>query len=150
MEFEIRKVSAQAPVLQKMADKDKWAYKEKWTCHVRTKRDGTLKVTIDPGYWTDLASVPKALRGAFDNGSGEYGVLIASQVHDMFYSTHYMSKDFADSLFYALLRHYGMSWAKAKAYYLVVAWFGDKAWEAISDDQLVEDRKLCTFKWLDR
>jgi hypothetical protein len=145
--MKVRSVEASAPLLRKLPSGDKWEYAELWSCRIHLKGEGVLAVRIAPGYWTDLASVPKALRGAFDNGSGDFGVLIASQVHDMLYSTHYLSKDFSDELFRLLLRFYKMSAFKAWLYYEAVALFGASAWEA-SDLDLNADRALCALDWL--
>lgn len=145
--MKIVKVETKAPALRKLPKSGFWEYAELWSCKVFLKGEGVLVFRIAPGYWTDLASVPKALRGAFDNGSGDFGVLIASQVHDMLYSTHWTSKDFADELFHAVLRHYGMGSVKAWLYYQAVHLFGDKAWEA-SDLDLNADRALCALDWL--
>lgn len=143
----IKKVIASAPALQKLADRDKWAYAQDWECELAFSTCGTINIKIRKGYWTDLASVPRGLRGLFDNGSGEYGVLVASQIHDMIYSTHYFYKDMADELFFQLLRFYKMSYAKAKLYYLAVHWFGDKAWETLSPEEQERDQALCSVFW---
>ena len=145
--MKIVKVETKAPALRKLPKRNVWEYAELWSCRIHLKGEGVLQVRIAPGYWTDLASVPKALRGAFDNGSGDFGVLIASQVHDMLYSTHYLSKDFADELFRLLLRFYGVGYWKAWLYYEAVALFGRSAWEA-SDLDLNADRALCSLDWL--
>lgn len=147
--MKIRSVEAVAPSLRKLPKGDRWEYDSDWLAAIVLKGEGVIKITIKRGYWTDLASVPKALRGAFDNGSGSYGVLMASQVHDMLYSTHYMSKDFADNIFLALLRYYGMGCVKANLYYYAVKLFGDEAWEAAEAD-LEADCALCRFEWLAR
>lgn len=148
--MKISGVETAPPILRKLPKGDNWEYAAEWVCSVTLKGEGVLVVRIRPGYWTDLASVPKALRGAFDNGSGEFRVLVASQLHDMLYSTHYMSKDFSDALFHAVLRHYGMGSVKAWLYYQAVHLFGDKAWETISDAEMEADRRLCSFQWLAR
>lgn len=145
--MKIVKVETTAPVLRKLTKRDNWEYAAEWKAAIHMKDTGVLRLRILPGYWTDLASVPQALRGAFDNGSGDFGVLIASQVHDMLYSTHYLSKDFADTLFRLLLRYYKMSAFKAWLYYEAVALFGSSAWEA-SDLDLNADRALCALDWL--
>lgn len=145
--MKIVKVETKAPALRKLPEGNRWEYAELWSCRIHLKGEGVLAVRIAPGYWTDLASVPKALRGAFDNGSGDYAVLVASQVHDMLYSTHYLSKDFSDELFRLLLRFYKMSALKAWLYYEAVALFGRSAWEA-SDLDLNADRALCALDWL--
>ena len=143
----IKSVKACAPVLQKLADKDKWAYAADWECEIRWATCGAFHVKIRKGYWTDLASVPRGLRGLFDNGSGDYGVLVASQVHDMLYSTHYVSKDMADDLFHTLLRFFKMSCVKARLYYMAVHLFGDKAWETLSPEEQERDQALCSVFW---
>lgn len=138
-----------APALRKLPKRDHWEYAEDWSCAIYTRDEGVINIRIKKGYWTDLASVPRPLRGTFDNGSGEFGVLIASQVHDMMYATHWTSKDFADALFYDILRRYGMNRVKAWCYYKAVSWFGDSAWDVLSDEEMEKDRKLCSYKWLD-
>ena len=142
--MKIEKVECVAPALRKMPKKGVWEYAEDWMATIRLKGEGRLVFRIKAGYWTDLASVPKALRGAFDNGSAEYGVLVASQVHDCLYSSHYTSKDFADDIFLKLLRHYGMSRIKSYLYYSAVSLFGRSAWEGADE----EDRKFISFCWL--
>lgn len=134
----------------KMVENGKWEYVSKWDIEIVLHGSGVLRLSIRPPYWTDLASVPKALRGAFDNGSGEFGVLIASQVHDALYSTHYLSKTFSDDLFEQLLRYYGMGRAKARLYWLAVHLFGGSAWNVLSDEQMVNDRHLIDFHWDDK
>lgn len=147
--MKIVKVETTAPVLRKLTKRDNWEYAAEWKAAIHLKDTGVLRLRILPGYWTDLASVPQALRGAFDNGSGNYGVLIASQAHDLLYSTHYLNKDFADDLFHALLRFYGVGRVKAYMYYLAVHWFGDDPWER-TDTELDGDRQYCSLTWLDR
>lgn len=146
----IKTVIATAPALRKLPKRDHWEYAEDWDCVIHTEDEGVISIRIKKGYWSDLASVPRPLRGAFDNGSGEFGVLIASQVHDLLYSTHYLSKDFADTLFHDILRHYGMNRLKAWLYYQAVHLFGDDAWEVLSDDEMEKDRKLCSLHWADK
>lgn len=145
--MKIERIETKAPALRKLPKTGFWEYAELWSCKVFLRGEGVLVFRIAPGYWTDLASVPKALRGAFDNGSGDFGVLIASQLHDMLYATHYLSKDFADTLFRLVLRKYKMSAWKSWLYYEAVALFGDSAWEA-SDLDLNADRALCALDWL--
>jgi len=147
--MKISGVETAPPILRKLPNGDRWEYAELWSCRIHLKGEGVLAVRIAPGYWTDLASVPRALRGAFDNGSGDFGVLIASQVHDMLYSTHYVSKEFSDDLFRRVLRFYGMGSCKANLYYYAVRLFGGDAWNGNEDD-IEFDRKFCVFEWLDR
>lgn len=147
--MKISKVETAAPVLRKLTSRDHWEYVEEWKASIYLKGEGVVHLRILPGYWTDLASVPQALRGAFDNGSGSYGVLIASQAHDLLYSTHYLSRKFADNLFHALLRYYGVGAVKAWFYYQAVHLFGGEPWER-TDAELNGDRQFCRLTWLDR
>lgn len=147
--MKIRSVETEPPIMRKMTSGDKWEYVASWRCVIRTKKDGDLVARISPGYKTDLASVPKALRGAFDNGSGDFGVLVASQVHDLLYSTHYLSRTFADDLFYKLLRYFGVGCFKSFLYYKAVDLFGDGPWNK-PEMELDRDRQLCRIDWVDR
>lgn len=148
--MDLQHIETKSPTLQKLPNGGDWVYADVWKANIFLKNDGALYLCISPGYRTDLASVPRPLRGAFDNGSGEFGVLVASQVHDMLYSTHYLSKDFADTLFHDILRYYGMNRLKAWLYYQAVHLFGDEAWEVLSDDEMEKDRKLCSLHWADK
>lgn len=133
-----------APALRKLAKEfSVWEYAEPWAVDVVLKGEGAVRIEIAAGYWTDLASVPKKLRGTFDNGSGEFGVLIASQVHDALYSTHYLSKDFADTIFREMLIYFRIGKLKSWLYYEAVHLFGDRAWEH-SDES---DRKFVKLFW---
>lgn len=147
----IKNIKCTAPCLTKGLAKGLWEYHEPWQCEIQTD-SGVYSIIIMPGYWTDLASVPKAVRNIFDIGASEYGVLIASQVHDALYSTHYMSKDFADKIFYEILRYYGMNFVKANIYYKAVSWFGNNAWDDadIHVGQMEADKQLIMFKWNDK
>ena len=147
--MKIERIETKAPALRKMPNGGVWEYAELWSCRVVLKGEGVLVFRIAPGYWTDLASVPKALRGAFDNGSGDFGVLIASQLHDMLYATHYLSKDFADKLFRHVLRFYKMSAFKAWLYYEAVHICGSSAWEA-TETEIAGDSALCALDWADK
>ena len=144
MGIKIQRVNAIAPALRKMPRGGVWEYAEDWRAEIVLKEEGRLVFAIRRGYWTDLASVPKALRGAFDNGSGSYGVLLASQIHDCLYSSHYTSKDFADDIFLKLLRFYGVGVMKSYLYYSAVSLFGRSAWEGADEG----DRKFIAFSWL--
>ena len=144
MAMKIERVEAVAPALRKMPRGGVWEYAEDWKAEIVLNGEGRLIFRIKRGYWTDLASVPKALRGAFDNGSGSYGILLASQIHDCLYSSHYTSTDFADDIFLKLLRFYGAGTIKSYLYYSAVSLFGRSAWEGADE----RDRKFISFDWL--
>lgn len=145
--MKIRSIDCEPPILRKVPKKNYWEYAANWAVRIRTAKDGMITLTIQVGYWTDLASVPKALRGMFDNGSAEYGVLVASQIHDALYSTHYLSKELSDEIFYRALKYYKMNCAKAWLYYKAVSWFGDSAWEYHDETLAERDRELIRILW---
>ncbi len=149
MKVFVDRVLCDSPTI-KMVENGRWEYASKWDIEIVLHGSGVLRLAVHPPYWTDLASVPKAFRGAFDNGSWEFGVLIASQVHDALYSTHYLSRTFADDLFEQLLLYYGMKPIKARLYWLAVHLFGNGAWEVISEEQMATDRHLIEFHWDDK
>jgi hypothetical protein len=110
--------------------------------------------------------VPWFLRKPFDDGSGDYRVLIAALVHDMLYDTQWFTRDFADKLFHGMLkapiispdrpRGKGMGATKARMYYQAVHWFGGGPWNRHLEtmearEQIVKDRLLCPCPvWGDR
>jgi hypothetical protein len=134
--------------MRKRPERGEWEYSEHWECVLLTS-EGRIKVTVGKGYWTDLASVPQPLKGLMDNGSADYAVLIACQIHDVAYSTQYLSRPLADELFYLLLRNGGIGWVKAQAYYRAVRWFGEDAYED-GNDEIIHDRMLCKIYWTDK
>ncbi len=140
-------IRGDAPALRKRPTRGEWEYVSRWTCDLVTD-EGVLHYNVSPGYWTDLASVPQILKGLIDNGSADYGVLMASQMHDFAYSTHLISRPLADELFYLTLRYYKMGWLKAQAYYRAVSWFGEGPYEEC--DSMHTDRELCKLYWGDR
>lgn len=139
-----------APVMRKLPEGDLWEFVAPWSYGISLAGDGVLRLIIRPGYTTDLASVPRALRGIVDNGSGSYGVMIAAQVHDALYATHYLSREFADELFYALLRVFHVK--RARWYYWAVRLFGGGPWERQERRfaELDDAREKVMLFWMDR
>jgi hypothetical protein len=131
--------------MRKVPHKYDWEYSEPWECVLHTD-EGVITLKVDSGYRTDLASVPQALKGLMDNGSADYGVMIACQTHDVCYSTQYLSKELSDKMFYLILRYYGVSWLKAQLYYNAVRLFGDDAYY-LGNDEIEHDRILCRLFW---
>lgn len=140
-------VIAEAPTLKKLTKKDHWAVATFWECKLKLEV-GVMRITIREGWETDLASIPRLLRGLVDNGSGELGVLVGALVHDALYSTHYLSKETADKLFLGILRTMGVK--KARIYYLAVKLFGKKAWDYWGENQAVKslEKSFVGLSWL--
>lgn len=129
-----------APALRKLPRGSQWIVDEPWKYSVATN-DGVLHYWAKPGYITDLASVPKALRGLADNGSGNYAVMISAMCHDIGYSSNDLSRAMCDQIFRQTLVRLGMSKWRAWIYYQAVNLFGGPAY-----DDAVE-RSLAWVEW---
>ena len=96
-------------------------------------------IVVPKGFETDGASIPKLLRIVGTPFTGNY--TRAAIVHDWLYSTHIMSKDEADTIFYNCMLEDGVSSLKAKSMYYSVKWFGYNAYN--KDKSIInENRKL--------
>jgi len=88
-------------------------------------------ITVEKGFETDLASIPKFIRSIVDP-SAPY-IKEPAVVHDWIYRG-YTAKTFnrkdADRLFYRGMRSNGISWIKAKIMYWAVRLFGVSSWKA--------------------
>jgi hypothetical protein len=81
-------------------------------------------LTVPSGFLTDLASVPRVAT-IFIPQFGRHSP--AALFHDWCYEQEkygYHSKDFADALFYALLKKMGVGSVKAASMYAAVKFFG--------------------------
>lgn len=88
---------------------------------------GHLEIPI--GFRTDLASIPRALRGIpflDPNGLSRR----PAAMHDWLYAWRDKGKDFADSFLRDALLAEGASKAVASAFYYGVHWFGGFAWRS--------------------
>jgi len=72
-----------------------------------------------PPYLTDLASIPKRLRGAIDND--DIRLIAPALVHDYNFATHAMSFRSSNELFRKMIRAVGGSWLKAFICWLSVS-----------------------------
>lgn len=94
---------------------------------------------FSPGFVTDLASVPRFLRGVVDND--DHRVVSAALIHDFLFSTNRLPFEIANSLFYKVLKASGYNKLKAVlAYWAVASNIGRKCYNAI-------DRKPQRAKW---
>jgi len=88
--------------------------------------EGQLRIEVPAGFVTDLASIPRELRGMFDvNGPARRpGVL-----HDFLYCARHISRLEADELLYRALVAEGMSEFTAKFYFFGVRAGGQVHWD---------------------
>jgi len=155
---EVIQVSYDEPVLRLTTQPGIWQLAQDWDITVRSSKNGVFRLHIDAGYWTDLASVPRWLMAAFDNGTVNINVMAAALVHDALYSTQWMSKEFADKMFHTILRSPHLvndtdtvkpvGAAKAQLYYTAVDWFGGSPYYNCDPRQRSIDRDLIPCpKW---
>lgn len=94
------------------------------------------KIDVPQGFITDLASIPRALRGLPDfdpNGVSRR----PAAMHDWLYAWRKPGKDFADNFLRSSLRVEGASELDACAFYDAVHYFGSDAWN--SDARVLDD-----------
>jgi len=83
--------------------------------------------TIPKGFTWDGASIPKFAWGVLGSPfGGRY--YTAALLHDYFYRTACVTKQFADKVFYYKMRQDGVGWWKANTMYYAVKWFGGGAY----------------------
>lgn len=86
------------------------------------------RLAVPEGFYTDLASIPRALRNlpAFDpNGKSRRPAV----VHDWLYQCQSHPKSFADEFLRAALIAEGVSPDAAEAFYEAVRLFGQNSWD---------------------
>lgn len=86
------------------------------------------RIEVPPGFVTDLASIPRALRNlpSFDpNGLSRRPAV----VHDWLYATQTLTKPTADGFLHDAMLLEGCSQSDAQAFYDAVHWFGQAAWD---------------------
>ena len=79
-------------------------------------------IRVPAGFETDLASVPRLIRGVVSKIDG----IEASVIHDYLYSLK-EDRQFADTVFLHLLRDAVPLWKRYSMYY-AVRWFGSLVW----------------------
>ena len=94
-------------------------------------------------FLTDLASVPKKLRGLVDND--DLRLIAPSLVHDYNFVTHAMSFRNSNRLFYRMIRALGGSWWTAtKAWLAVASPFGHYCYKNYSYDRAKYYQRTCS------
>ena len=87
----------------------------------------TLSVIVKDGFYTDGASIPKALwnivGSPFEGNYTEPAI-----IHDGLYGSHWLTKEESDKLFLEMMKVNGVSWLKRYTMYYAVKWFGNGAW----------------------
>lgn len=86
---------------------------------------GVFRVTVQAGWITDWASVPRFFWRIFPP-MGRY--TLAAILHDYLYEFHIGTRARADWLFLEVMRHLGVSWPRRWTMYLAVRAFGWYAW----------------------
>ena len=91
-------------------------------------------ITVPRGFATDGTSIPNIARAVLDRVTG----IEASVVHDFLYRTRKRSKEFADSLFDAMLtENPHVSWLQRRLMVSAVRAFGDQSYYGDSIELIV-------------
>lgn len=114
--------------------------------------DKPVDITVDdwifrfkPGFVTDLGSVPFFFRGVVDNDDSH--MLRAVLVHDYNFSTHQLSFETANRLFYDMLIEAGYNWLLSKiAYWAVSSFFGRRRWDKTKVSRYSWTHKTAEFE----
>lgn len=110
--------------------------------------DGTMLVyQFRPGYITDLASVPKALRSLVDNDALE--LLLAALVHDANFGGQLLSFGASNTIFRQMIRDPGNGswWLSTKCYIAVSLPAARRIYENKNDSELKRNRERCGFEF---
>ena len=111
---------------------------------VKFENSSWLELDFRPGFITDLASVPRPLRGIVDQDDGR--ILPAVLVHDYLFATRRLPFRYTNRLFYRMMRANGYprfrSWL---AWLAVSSPAGRRAWRAGGDVRDAWTRKHVGF-----
>lgn len=91
--------------------------------HLLDKQGRKQMFTVPKGFLFDGASIPKVLQPILGKPHSSR-FLVAAAFHDYMYQNVYFSRNFADEVFYLLLREFGVSSAKASLMFLGLRAFG--------------------------
>lgn len=97
-------------------------------------RDGRRWI-VPAGFWTNLYSIPEAIKWLFGEVDAEYGA--GAALHDWLYEMHEslgISRAEADGLLREATEALGMSGVKRGVIYAGVRVFGGRRWEACEGD----------------
>lgn len=103
--------------------------------------DAGIRITVNPGFWTDLASVPRWALPVVSKGDRSAK---AAVVHDALYIWRPCDRETADAIMYeAALAAHEAQW-RAYVMWAAVRWGGDKYWQNPPDKQINE---VDLFEW---
>ncbi len=90
-------------------------------------------ITVYPGFVTDGASVPNALRWFVDPFSGNY--LPGAILHDALYRSQILSREESDLIFLDAMKTCKVGWIKSELMFQAVSLFGWKIWKENEKDK---------------
>lgn len=90
-------------------------------------------ITIDPGYVFDGASIPRWLWPIAGHPL-ESPHDAASLIHDRLYTAHILSRRQSDWVYAQILAQAGLAYWRIALEWIVLRFFGQKAWDAASDE----------------
>lgn len=107
-----------------------------------------VQYMFKPGFFFDEGSVPPALRSIVDND--ELAMTMAAFPHDANFACHFFSFSETNSLFYRMLRYYGMGSLKAFLARLAVSSIAGKARWNKGRERAAWTARHCTVAISDR
>jgi len=115
-------------------------YRRRLTHPFNFEVDGQMFI-IQPGYYTDGASIPRWLWSVAGSPfTGKY--VLAALIHDILYATNFYSKDQCDSIFREAMHNSGVSDLRAWGMYRAVCMFGDSSYSKNKDEIAGASRHL--------
>lgn len=108
------------PLVCEVLDNNVYRVFREFDYHVGSLDSG-FKITIESGFETDFASIPRILWGVLPP-NGRYTK--AAVIHDWMYKNAYLTKVEADSIFYEAMLVLGVNKLTAKIMYNAVKLFG--------------------------
>jgi len=90
--------------------------------------DGSLIIEVPKGFITDGASIPVFFHRLIGHPF-KSKFIVPALIHDFCYTSHCVSKDYADTVFYKGLLSYNVPKWRAWMMWKSVKWFGKSAWK---------------------
>jgi hypothetical protein len=141
---ELRLFNPDIPTEKECRENDYWIARNDCNVIITLKNGIKLSYTIKKGLVTDLASVPRLLRGVIDNNSNK--IILAAIIHDVNFACHILDFEASNILLENMCKYYRMNYFKRKSVYFAVKFFGKSHYKA-TPEQIKLNSKFTDFKW---
>ena len=99
-------------------------------------------MVCQPGAESDGASIPEIIWSIPGFSAFEGDTLPAAFAHDQLYGGELCDRATADNVLFDLLRANGVSWMRAKSYWMAVRTFGGLTWSQHTSSSIAETRQF--------